>query len=353
MIKVTKSYLNTKIISSIVIFLTVHFSIPVIAQDIVYSDVLVLIDFLPIPSYNANGETYILAEDLNCYGFDVEWNEEQRALHINRNFDKNYCDLQNVAFVDKDSYQLGDVAFRIFKSDINTYLDSELIASLNIGGNTIISMNDLEKYGLLLWQEHSLDFRGYPSIDQSPNYKKMNFSFIERGRSLSLHMTYSDISKSIQALTEDEIIEKEETKFMDDMHNTISSVTTYKGQVKNELKSGLGYHQTIYYQSGGPVREYIGEFRDGKASGKGINISYSTSLAGMWSGMTARLQIGTFENDLLNGFGVSCDPNVSGRSLEYGLYQNGKLLSESKDIYPNSIYYQAVYHGDKYMIHKK
>ena len=73
---------------------------------IVYStDIGALIDGSPIESYNINDSTYIKAEDLRGYGFDVIWDESERTLSLH---------------VKTDSYRmiLPESAINVKKSDI-------------------------------------------------------------------------------------------------------------------------------------------------------------------------------------------------------------------------------------------
>ena len=52
--------------------------------DVIETDIITMIDHSPIASYNIDGYTYVIAEDLRNYGFDVVWDGEARTLSIDR-----------------------------------------------------------------------------------------------------------------------------------------------------------------------------------------------------------------------------------------------------------------------------
>lgn len=353
--KLQKSRFPVRI--AIGIISALFFIMPAYAEEVktaVYSDILAMIDYLPIPSYNVNGTTYVVAEDLNCYGFDVNWNSEERCLNIVRNRDKAYYDLNDVAFLDKEEFKINSVAYTIIDSDIKTYMDGILVPSYNINGRTIVSMDDLSRYGYLKWQEKFIDFTGYP--DGNPK-ERMNFAFFERGRAISLHMTYFDLENMFNALPEDEKKQLSEEAYENmgcgDVvyFQTLSRKEDYFGQVKDEKKDGLGKTDISLYGVNAFFIHYIGWHKDGAPSGKGIYTDYSP-MKGMWASIKAHLQIGNFNSEfLLDGFGVKCDPTISGQKLEYGLYENGVLTPDSAQIYPNSKYYAKVINKSKFMIH--
>ena len=48
--------------------------------NVLYTDIVTYIDGYAIRSYNINGYTYIVAEDLLMYGFSVVWNGAAKTL---------------------------------------------------------------------------------------------------------------------------------------------------------------------------------------------------------------------------------------------------------------------------------
>ena len=47
-----------------------------------YTDIVTYVNDLPIPTYDINGQTVIVAEDLEHYGFDVQYQNEYRIFDI-------------------------------------------------------------------------------------------------------------------------------------------------------------------------------------------------------------------------------------------------------------------------------
>ena len=110
------------------------------------SNVTAYIDGYPIRSYNINGYTYIVAEDLMSYGFNVEWrgSEAKLVIHKNRtsvpaNYTATYQHTANTEVP-------GTPAFQYLYTNITTWIEDKQITGYNIGGNTCICMDDLANY---------------------------------------------------------------------------------------------------------------------------------------------------------------------------------------------------------------
>ena len=118
-----------------------------------YTDIVATINCYSIESYNINGKTAIVAEDLQNYGFDVIWNDEERTLHITRG---SRSTVQSVYIAPEiSSYQIGKKAYNVYKTDIKTYVGEELVESFNINGRTIIYFDCLSNFGKINWWEES------------------------------------------------------------------------------------------------------------------------------------------------------------------------------------------------------
>lgn len=120
-----------------------------IAGEVLYTDIGVLIDDSPIESYNINDYTYVVAEDLEKYGFDVIWNGAVRTLHIDHNVHKGY---EIALDKEKINVKKADIPQRkhychVYSTDIKTYLDGEEIDAFNVNGRTMIQIDYLARYG--------------------------------------------------------------------------------------------------------------------------------------------------------------------------------------------------------------
>jgi len=132
--------------------------------EVVSTDITAQIGDNPIPSYNIDGDTAISVEDLSGYGFDVKYDNATRTLNVNRSEEKAIApiDSADVRFLKNGSP--GSKLFDICRSDIKVYLDGEMVDSFNIDGRTFITIDDLGKYGTVVWDGNgrmiSVNYRG-------------------------------------------------------------------------------------------------------------------------------------------------------------------------------------------------
>lgn len=123
-----------------------------IVDYVLYTDIVTSIDGTPVRSYNINGYTAIVAEDLESYGFDVTWDGGSRVLSAVR-------DASETASSDytpeENTHKVGEKASPVYYTDIVTYLDGIKVSSYNVGGRTIIYVDDLAAlYGeSYVWDE--------------------------------------------------------------------------------------------------------------------------------------------------------------------------------------------------------
>lgn len=114
-----------------------------------YTDISAYINHYPITSYNINGYTAVVAEDLANYGFDVNWDDYQRALYIESNHRATKITPHETVY--QYSAVAGYPSFAYLETDITTYVNGNYVESFNIGGQTCIYMDDLASCGELVW----------------------------------------------------------------------------------------------------------------------------------------------------------------------------------------------------------
>lgn len=114
-----------------------------------YTDISAYINHYPITSYNINDYTAVVAEDLRNYGFNVEWNGDNRSLNIYRNYSATAITPYGEVY--KNSSKLGQKALPYLETDIATYVNGNRVESFNIDGKTIIFFEDLKPYGEVVW----------------------------------------------------------------------------------------------------------------------------------------------------------------------------------------------------------
>ena len=133
----------------------------------VYSDIIASINDYNIASFNFNGYTAVVAEDLRNYGFDVRWIPEERSLYITRGRTNNVASTYIAPAISPND--VGKTAGSVLYTDIKTYVNGNEVSSFNIGGNTIIYFNDLAAFGSISYNDsiRRLDL----DINDGLNYK--------------------------------------------------------------------------------------------------------------------------------------------------------------------------------------
>ena len=119
-------------------------AMPVYADTIIdyvlYTDIRTYIGGVEISSYNINGYTAVVVEDLANYGFDVVWNGSARTLTAKRAVGKA---VTGSAVSSTSGGKVGDRAMPVYATDIKTYFDGVEFKSYNVGGKTIVYVDDL------------------------------------------------------------------------------------------------------------------------------------------------------------------------------------------------------------------
>lgn len=123
-----------------------------VINKVLESDIGAFVDMQPIESYNVDGYTYVCAEDLADYGFDIIWSEQARTLYINRNKDKEFVPMKSDKINRlKSDVNVGRVVYDVYETNVVAYADNEFIHSYNIDGKLVIKLRDMEKYGYIVW----------------------------------------------------------------------------------------------------------------------------------------------------------------------------------------------------------
>ncbi|MBQ2679504.1 MAG: hypothetical protein IJF98_04850 [Firmicutes bacterium] len=144
-----------------------------------YTDIVAEINGHPIRSYNIDGHTAVVAEDLRGYGFWAVWNPVERTLDVTRAM-KDGLPETPVKFPEYTpealTHKVGEKAKPVYSTDIVTYIAGEEAPSYNIGGETIIWMESLKPYGTLVWnpdaRKAEFTLSGNPMSDKLAELKK-------------------------------------------------------------------------------------------------------------------------------------------------------------------------------------
>jgi hypothetical protein len=116
--------------------------------DVLYSDVRAVINGNAIPSFNIDGNTMVIAEDLWRYGFDVTWDGETATLRV-ASFDA-AAPTDPIA-VGPQAQPGGTFRMHYLSTNVKTFVAGAEITGYNIGGQTIIQFDHLAAYGEVAW----------------------------------------------------------------------------------------------------------------------------------------------------------------------------------------------------------
>lgn len=128
-----------------------------IANTVLNTDIKAFIDGHPIRSYNIDGYTSIVVEDLNQYGFEVVYDNNERTLKIK---DVKGPVTSTYAHV-VNTQPVGSKAMDVYYTDIRTYVksvDSDYFGKVNAynaNGYTLIKIDELDEYGVINYDNNT------------------------------------------------------------------------------------------------------------------------------------------------------------------------------------------------------
>ena len=142
---------NQKTFKSLIVMLVVFIlagMIPYsVSADVInyymYTDIIATIDGYEIKTFNIDGYTNVVAEDLRNYGFDVKWDPLRRRLDISRSVYPTAPVYYTAPRVSWD--MVGKKAGDVLRTDIKTYVEGKYIDSYNIGGLTCVNIETVAK----------------------------------------------------------------------------------------------------------------------------------------------------------------------------------------------------------------
>lgn len=146
-------------------------------EKVIYSDITAYINGLPIPSYNFYGTMVVIAKELENYGFDLNYVDEERCLYIEYNPEKEVTANYDPQ---KENKKFGSVAFPVQATDIYARIDgiSTRGTSYSVNRELLISMNELKEQHscYVTWYEKErkicFDYMPYWEINPDIDYEK-------------------------------------------------------------------------------------------------------------------------------------------------------------------------------------
>ncbi len=165
-----------------------------------YTDISAYINHYPITSYNINGYTAVVAEDLNYYGFEVVWDDVTRTLCITRNYAT--TEISPAEQVYNYSSVAGRDSLPYLETDVKTYVSGNLVESFNINGKTCIFMDSLAPYGEVVWVPEiraiKLWIEGLPMQDYAvPEEAPVTLMYAPDGRTLVVETDQVEAYKNV------------------------------------------------------------------------------------------------------------------------------------------------------------
>ena len=130
-----------------------------VVKEVLHTDIKAYIDDRPIRSFNIDGYTAIVAEDLSLYGFRVEYNDSNRSLYIDEG-NKKYTSVYEHT---QETGVIGSKAMDVYSTDIKTYAFGYEITGYNVNGYTIVFLDDLKAFGTTYWnpEKRAIGFYRY------------------------------------------------------------------------------------------------------------------------------------------------------------------------------------------------
>lgn len=143
------------------------FAIGEITGTVRYTDIKAYVRGKPIKSFNVDNWTCIVAEDLRNYNFEVNWSPNSRQLHINAVSWSDHPSLGMSARYefDENTKPIGSFARHVYATDIKTFVNGKQVTAFNVGGYTLIYIDELMCFGDVIWDEAKREIsfnRSYP-----------------------------------------------------------------------------------------------------------------------------------------------------------------------------------------------
>ena len=141
---------------------------------VLYTDIVAVIDGVPIASYNIAGYTYIVIEDLAQYGFTVDWLPASGRVVVRPAHAADPASYTARYVPAPNTHTPGAPAMPYYETRVTAWLGERRVAGCNIGGRTCIGMDDLADFcaASYVWDaEHgilSLTTRDLGTSDAAP-----------------------------------------------------------------------------------------------------------------------------------------------------------------------------------------
>ncbi len=220
------------------------------------TDIVTYIESVPVTSYNIDGRTAIIAEQMRSFGLDVYFDEYTRTLSIS----KGSGEITPPALKEEESsLPVGTPVGNVLFTDITTNFEGAPITSFNIGGLTCVYATDFAKfYGSCIWDENArtvnITKETTASFDYTKTLSKRELSYASGEMELShavsrwaepkkSHLVYNEDGTFYTIEASDKInIEKYDSEF----NHMLSFTVPYELPIFGAFFSGEEYNYIAF-----------------------------------------------------------------------------------------------------------
>lgn len=230
------------------------------------SEKMAFINEMPILSYVVDAGQgreeeiiYVVAEDLENYGFDVGWDEGTKTLSLQ------YREGKTFALMDGEIINAvrGDAPlFPVYTDNVRVRLDGREVGAYSLNGRMLIPLAELYPYGIF---SYSL----YPDLSENPVGGRVN-----------LDMMRMELSKEFEALDRSKLKYAELKNYYEhpDLPRSFSSLNAgnypwgdvYYQEDSNGLMNGMVSFELDCNEHDPYIYKFLGHFSNDKKSGEGV-----------------------------------------------------------------------------------
>ena len=199
------------------------------------------IDCNQIPVYVFNGYPYVVAEDLNGYGFDVRWSQYENTLYVNYNYYKGYFPYDSV-----ETKLIDEYAGPVYSSDVVVCLNGVQIPSYSLNGRMLISLDEMYRFGKVNWYDESrtIGVTTYRFIDKNPDWETLLPPWYISAKVLNgLSVISTDCSRIMDRASY--LAQYDMYKVVDVTHDDYLKLSVYKNYV-NEVITYIENSKYLY-----------------------------------------------------------------------------------------------------------
>ncbi|MBE7037867.1 MAG: hypothetical protein E7404_03080 [Ruminococcaceae bacterium] len=208
----------------------------------VYStDIIAKIDGLNAPSYNINGKTAIIIEELSdknsslSYAIKAKYDDNERRLDVTMSSSSGFWGEQ---YNEIKRGSVGKILGDVYETDIKVYFNGYEIDGINIGGKTAVVIEDL---GLIGGINEEFGYSKYRcKAKWNEDERIIALDFIDEKSSFSVY----DYANFLKYRINDNIISAE----FDRMAECVSEIIEYN--ISDEFKKEANVLKPLYFDDG-------------------------------------------------------------------------------------------------------